>query len=296
MVTHANVPAPAAWRPTTIAMPAGERIAVFEAGRADSAAPMLVLVHGLGHWSGAAWDALAARFAQTHRIVAFDLPGFGESDKPDVAYTLAYFTDVLARVVDCTRTDDRSAFGATFALVGHSLGGLVAANYAARYPQRLRALARLDPAGFLRTPKIVLRVAGSGPVSWLFRTIKPSPKFIESTLDQSVYDPRSVSREVRARAIELSQDPALTRAFARVYSGAMQEMLHMRALHRFFATWNGPTLLVWGKDDRYVPFAGLAQARIVYPRAAVLAIERCGHCPAIEYPELVARALRAIGV
>jgi pimeloyl-ACP methyl ester carboxylesterase len=295
MVTHANVPAPAAWRPSTMVMPAGERIAIFEAGVAGSDAPVVVLVHGLGHWAGAAWDALAARFAGTHRIVAFDLPGFGESDKPDVAYTLAYFTDVLARVVACTRATAGPVADGTFALVGHSLGGLVAANYAARYPQQVRALALLDPAGFLRTPKIVLRVAGSGPVSWLFRTIKPSPGFIESTLDQSVYDPRSVSPEVRARAIELSQDPALTRAFARVYSGAMQEMLHMRALHRFFATWSGPTLLVWGKDDRYVPFAGLAHARTVYPQARILAIEHCGHCPAIEYPELVTRALRAIG-
>jgi pimeloyl-ACP methyl ester carboxylesterase len=289
MVTHADASAPAAWRCTTNVLPGGERIATFEAGRMERAAPVLVLVHGLGHWTGAAWDALAARLEHTHRIVAFDLPGFGASDKPDVAYTLTYFTDVLAHVVERTAGDAR------FALAGHSLGGLIAANFAARYPDRLRALALIDPAGFSRTPKIVLRVAGSGPVSWLFRSIKPSRAFVESTLDQSVYDPRSVSREMRTRAIELARDPALTRAFARVYSGAMQEMLHMRALHRSFAAWTGSTLLVWGKDDRYVPFAGLAQARKVYPQASVLALARCGHCPAIEYPELVARALRAIG-
>jgi pimeloyl-ACP methyl ester carboxylesterase len=289
MVTHANVSAPASWRRATIALPAGERIATFEAGRSEGDAPVLVLVHGLGHWATAAWDALAQRFAHTHRIVAFDLPGFGASDKPDVAYTLAYFTDVLAHVAHGFGLD------APFTLVGHSLGGLVAANFAARYPQRLRALALLDPAGFLRTPKIVLLVAGSGPVSWLFRNLRPSAGFIESTLDSSVYDPRSVSRDVRTRALELSRDPALTRAFARVYAGAMQELLHMRALHRAFAAWTGPTLLVWGNQDRYVPVAGLAEARRVYPHASVLTIEHCGHCPAIEYPELVARALRAIG-
>ena len=288
MSTHANVPAPAAWQRTTIAMPRGERVATFEAGRRDARAPVVVLVHGLGHWTGAAWDALAARLAATHRIVAFDLPGFGSSDKPDVAYTLAYFTSVLACVAD------RLALHAPLGLVGHSLGGLVAANYAARHRERVATLALIDPAGFLRTPKIVLRVAGSGPVSWLFRNVKPSAGFIESTLDTSVYDPHSVSRDVRARAIELSRDPALTRAFARVYSGAMQEMVHMRSLHRTFATFDGPVLLVWGREDRYVPFAALAQARKVYPHAAVLAIERCGHCPALEYPELVARALRAL--
>ena len=288
MFTHANVHAPASWRPTTIVMPAGERVAAFQAGRSDRGAPVIVLVHGLGHWTGAAWDALVPLLAGTHRIVAFDLPGFGSSDKPDVAYTLTYFTSVLARVVD------HFAPSGSFALVGHSLGGLIAANYAVRFRERVRALALIDPAGFLRTPKIVLRVAGSGPVAWLFRNVKPTAGFIESTLDKSVYDPRSVPRDVRARAIELSRDPALTRAFARVYSGAMQEMLHMRSLHRSFATFDKTTLLVWGKNDRYVPFAGLAQARNVYPNATMLAIERCGHCPALEYPELIARALRAL--
>ena len=240
----------------------------------------------MGHWTQAAWDAVVPAFAATHRIVAFDLPGFGASEKPDVAYTLAYFTGVLAHVVDGLHLE-------AFALAGHSFGGLIAANYAARNDARVRVLALLDPAGFARTPKLALRVAGSRPVAWLFQHLKPSRAFIESTLDQSVYDPASIGRAFRERAYELSRDPALTRAFARIYAGAMQEFIHMRALHRTFAAWCGPSVLIWGKQDRYVPFAGLAQARAVYPQAAVLAIDRCGHCPAVEYPELVARALRA---
>ena len=265
----------------------GERVRVYEGGRSDALAPVIVLVHGMGHWTRAAWDGLFAELAPTHRMVAFDLPGFGASEKPDVTYTLAYFTAALAAVVDASGAE-------RFSLVGHSIGGLIAANYAARFGARMRALALVDPAGFLRTPKIVLRVAGSGPVSWFFRNLRPSRGFIESTLDQSVFDPTVISTATRDRAYALSQDAALTRAFARVYSGAMQELLHMRELHRAFATWRGPTLLVWGKQDRYVPLVGIGPALSVYPNAAVLEIDRCGHCPAIEYPALVARALRAL--
>lgn len=290
MFTQTDARAPAAWRHSTVALAGGERVAVFEAGRSEANAPTMVLVHGLGHWTQAAWDALVPRFATTHRIVAFDLPGFGASEKPDVDYTLAYFTAALADVVEA------AGLPRCFALAGHSFGGLIAANYAASARERIRALALVDPAGFVRTPTIALRVAGSRPVAWLFRNVKPSAGFIDRTLDQSVYDPACVGPAVRARAVALARDPAYTRAFARVYSGAMHELLHMRALHRRFARYAGPSVLIWGKNDRYVPFAGLAAARAVYPHAAVLAIDRCGHCPAIEYPALVARALRSVHV
>jgi pimeloyl-ACP methyl ester carboxylesterase len=273
------------WHRSDVRLSDGTRIAVFAGGRASSEdAPTLVLVHGLGHWTQAAWDRLAPFFIETHRIVALDLPGFGASDRPDVRYTLGYLTDALAAVVEA-RCSGRVV------LVGHSLGGLIAANYAARFADRVAKLVLIDPAGFLRTPKIVLLVAGSGPVSWLFRSIRPSAGFVNRTLDQSVYDPRSVSEVVREQAVELSRDPLLTRAFARVYSGAMQELIGMNELHRRLASWTGPTVLVWGKQDRYVPISGIAQARSTYPGALELAIDHCGHCPAIEYPALVASAI-----
>jgi pimeloyl-ACP methyl ester carboxylesterase len=81
-----------------------------------------------------------------------------------------------------------------------------------------------------------------------------------------------------------------------VYSGAMHDLLRMRPLHARLTTYRGPALLVWGRQDRYVPVRGLASAEDVYPQAGVLQIDRCGHCPALEYPELVAARMRAGGV
>jgi pimeloyl-ACP methyl ester carboxylesterase len=263
-------------------------LAGFEAGQRESDAPALVLVHGMGHWTQAAWDALAAGFEATHRVIAFDLPGFGMSAKPDAPYTLARFTSALRAVVD-------AAAPRRYALAGHSLGGLIAANFAAAYPDEVRQLTLLDPAGFLRTPTLALRVAGSRPITALFRRIRPSPRFVRRTLERAVFDPRSVSEEQYARAEELGSDPAVTRAFVRVYAGAMQELLNMRALHERFARYRGPALIVWGRQDRYVPVRALGATRRVYPHADVLEIDRCGHCPSVEYPELVAARMRACG-
>ena len=277
----------AAWRPFSVAWSGGE-IAAFEAGRAGAGAPALVLVHGMGHWTQAAWDVLAAAFEPTHRVIAFDLPGFGASAKPDAPYTLERFTNALRAVVDV-------AAPGRYALAGHSLGGLIAANFAASYADEVRQLTLLDPAGFLRTPTLALRVAGSRPVTALFRRIRPSARFVRRTLERAVFDPRSVPADHYARAVELGRDPEVTRAFVRVYAGAMQELLHMRALHERLAAYRGPALIVWGRQDRYVPVRALAAARRVYPHADVLEIDRCGHCPSVEYPELVAARMRAGG-
>jgi pimeloyl-ACP methyl ester carboxylesterase len=262
-------------------------IAVFEAGRTEPDAPRLVLVHGMGHWTQAAWDFVAADFTATHRIVAFDLPGFGASGKPHVRYTLPFFTSVLRAVVADAKV-------APFALAGHSLGGLIAADYAARYPDEVRELTLIAPAGFLRTPQLVLRVLGSRPVTGLMGALKPSPAFVRRTLENAVFSPASIPPEDMTRALELGCNRAAARAFASVYAGALHEMVHMKALHARLAAWRGPTLLVWGRNDRFIPVRALAGARAVYPNARVLEIDRCGHCPSIEYPARVAAAMRAL--
>jgi pimeloyl-ACP methyl ester carboxylesterase len=278
----------AAWRRGSLTLPDGTKLAHFEAGRSDAAAPVLVLVHGLGHWTQAAWDLLAVRFEPTHRIVAFDLPGFGDSERPDAAYTLAYFSAALRGVVE--RLDL-----ATFALAGHSLGGLIAADYAATYPEDVRQLTLIAPAGFLRTPKLALRIAASRPVVGLLQRMRPSRGFVRRTFRTAVFDERSLPEDYHERAFALSQDRTMTRAFVRVYAGAMQELLHMTALHQRLAAWRGPTLIVWGRDDRYVPVRALAGTLAVYPHADVLEIPDCGHCPSLEFPDLTAARMRSGG-
>jgi len=277
----------AAWRVERLAV-AGFDIATYAAGTTNPEAPVLVLVHGMGHGTPAAWSFVAAGFEATHRIVAFDLPGFGASDKPDRPYTLDFFVDVLGAVV-------RNAGATRFALAGHSLGGLIAAEFAAREPDAVRHLTLIAPAGFLRSPKVVLRVLGSGPVMRLAGAFKPSAAFARRTARNAVFDAASMPHDDVERAIALALDPAATRAFLRVYAGAMHEMLHMRELHARFARRREPTLLVWGRQDRFVPVRALATARSVYPSAAVLELDRCGHIPSIEYPDEVVASMRASG-
>jgi len=284
----ASAPARPVWQRRSVTVGDGLALAVFTTGRTDSAAPTIVFVHGMGHWTQAAWDFVAAELAATHRIVAFDLPGFGDSAKPNVAYSLPFFTATLHGLVETLQLE-------RFALVGHSLGGLIAASYAAAYPQLIRLLGLVDPAGFLRTPKLVLKIAGSRPITWLFGKIRPSRGFVRRTFTSAVFDAATIPNDYHERAFALSQDHTMTRAFASVYANSMRAFLGIDALHARLGQYAGPVLIVWGRNDRFVPIAGLATARRVYPQADVLEIADCGHCPNMERPDVVAARLIASG-
>jgi pimeloyl-ACP methyl ester carboxylesterase len=286
-VSHDHKAEPSAgahWRRSDVAFQ-GSRLAVFEAGPPETETPPIVLVHGLGHWTQAAWDRVAALLEPSCRIVAFDLPGFGESGKPDARYPTSFFVSAIRTVVEA-----RDASGCV--LAGHSLGGLAAASYASHYADELTQLTLIDPAGFLRTPGLLLRIVASKPVSSLFQ-IKPTRGFVRSQLYRSVYDRNALSESTIEHAYRLAEDPQMRRAFARVYSDALREFLDLPALHAGLARYTGPASILWGREDLYVPIAALENARAVYPQADVTVLERCGHCPNIEYPAVIANKLAA---
>jgi len=125
--------------------------------------------------------------------------------------------------------------------------------------------------------------------------VPPPRALVRWTFEGSVFDRSTVLPDYIEHAYVLTRDPAYTRAYGGVYSGAVPELLHHRALLEHLGRWRGMTSIVWGRQDRYVPIRGLRNARRVYPHAAVLEIDRCGHCPNVEYPELVAQHLMRSG-
>jgi pimeloyl-ACP methyl ester carboxylesterase len=104
---------------------------VWEAG---DGTPLLA-IHGLGG-SGRYWQGLADRVGERYRVIAPDLAGFGSSDKPDIAYDRAGHLDDLA-----SAAPDEGPV----AVIGHSLGGVLAALWASEHSPRIEALALAAP-------------------------------------------------------------------------------------------------------------------------------------------------------
>jgi pimeloyl-ACP methyl ester carboxylesterase len=258
---------------------AGRRVgALVRAGHGHP----VVFLHGLLD-SSAGW---VSTIRATHRpCYALDLPGFGRSERAERPELETYATAVL---------DALDALGVeAFTLVGHSLGGAVAAAVTDQAPGRVSALALLAPAGFGR---IALAEAVSVPVvRQLAAAALPlalsNPVAITAAYMTMVTNKLPPAREIVKRTM---------RSAGRATPGAVDATKAIVSAGRdpqgfaYRRVWyDGPVGVLWGDRDRLVPISHLRGVRRAFPQARVTVWEGMGHHPQAERPSELARFIEA---
>lgn len=263
----------------------GHQIFCREAGDGEPA----LLLHGFPDHAGnllRLFDAMA----QTHRIVAYDRLGSGRSDKPDLPYGFDWFSDELDQVINAKFPNEKVT------LVAHSIGGAVATHYAARHPEKVRALVMLNPAlcdfhiqtgmnylgaWFLEKPLV-------GEVMMMFQ----SKLATQMSLTLAFYNKKRMTRDM----VESYHFPFLTPGGKRSYLRAMRSIYRQKdgAVLEDIQTIQErhiPALLVWTEKDWSMPvldgyrFAELFGGKLV-------TVPNCGHSPHLELdPEPFERAV-----
>ncbi|GMA17079.1 alpha/beta fold hydrolase (plasmid) [Deinococcus metallilatus] len=241
--------------------------------------PPVLLLHGIGR-SLEDWSETLGPLARGQRVYALDLIGFGYTDKPDVPYTLAGLARFAAHFLD--------AVGETrpVTLIGNSLGGAVAQQFAVQFPERTRALVLVNSAGFGPEVAPVLRALAVPHLGELL--LRPTRWNARQTVRSLFHAPALVTEERVAQALDLARQPGAARAFLRVlrdlgdWRGAKAPW--RAALHGPLAARRVPTLIVWGDRDRILPAAHLAAARERQPHARTHLFPRTGHMPQLERP------------
>ncbi|HYU57694.1 MAG TPA: alpha/beta fold hydrolase [Actinomycetota bacterium] len=250
--------------------------------------PPLLLLHGLGG-AKVSWMPLLAPLSERYRVIAPDLPGHGESDKPRQAeYSPRYYAAVVRKLMDTL--DARSAH-----VVGNSMGGRVALELAARSPKRIRGLALLDPAlpglrwrwfmGFMQVAP-VRRGLGAIP-------FPANERWGQLMLRRLFAQPDRFPRH----AYEAGADE-----FARVYRSARARLAFWASLRhviydsgeefwRLIGRVQAPTLILWGERDRLVPLRLGNQLARAIPHAEYLVLPDVGHVPQFEAPKSTSQAL-----
>jgi pimeloyl-ACP methyl ester carboxylesterase len=243
----------------------GLRLHVAEAGEG----PALLLVHGLTA-SHAVWQHTLEAFAERWRVIALDLPGHGESAKPDAPYTIDFFAGMvrsLARAVGLEQA----------VVVGSSLGGRVALELAAWYPSFTRALVLAAPA-YGYSP--AMRPIGRALQAFT------GPRVLRATLDEafqrSFHDRTRIGHATRRRILEerlqAADFPEFARAVARSLGGVLAA--DPQPLERV----TQPVLVVWGRQDGLVPLGRSKRLLRRIPHARLHVLDRCGHLPMLEQP------------
>lgn len=228
------------------------RLRVYVSG----SGPAVLALHGLGG-SGRYWEGLAAELGDEFTVIAPDLAGFGWSDRPDVAYDRPFHLDNLDAVM--------AAVGRAPAeiVVGHSMGGVLAALWAARHPQEVRSLALVaSPFPRARAPR---RAAGT--LRRLTRgMLQAAWPAITLPYRSAVY-PRGVILDY----VRHSEESYWRTGYALIWDPAIvQEVAPLReACQR--------RLLLYARDDRQVPLDAQQEWSRLLPGAECRVVERGGH-------------------
>ena len=206
------------------------RLRVLEAGRGDTT---LILLHGYGE-SLLAWRLVLDRLSRHFRVVALDLPGFGLSDKPDSRYDYPAY----ARWLGDFLTQHTQG---PVVVVGHSMGGQIAAGLALDHPDRVVAAVLIDPAG----AGINTLLTDTGGIA------SPATHWVVSAISfvLPVHDSVWLAEPADARDYEPAADSNTGRSARRVL-----EEFDFAALRGRFSKLKQPVLLIWGQQDPTIPF------------------------------------------
>lgn len=245
----------------------------------------LVLLPGLGSSIACSWTRILPHLTQDFQVLALDLPGSGDSDKPVRNYDLRYAVEAAVGFLDALGLE-------TADFMGTSAGGLVALSAALSHPKRVRRLVLAAPAGLGPDVNWGLRLAAL-PLLWRVSTA-PWPWLVRRSLFANFVDPALITAEL---VQEYCRVRALPGAQAALCS-ALRNALSLRGLRRELVLRERlgevkcPAMVLWGDRDQVLPVSHAAVARELIPDCRVHILENTGHDPAVERPAEVARLVR----
>jgi len=250
--------------------------------------PALLLLHGLGR-DHTTWLPVIDALARRYTVIAPDLLGHGESDKPRADYSVGGFANGMRDLLTVLGIDKVT-------VVGHSFGGGVAMQFAYQFPERTErmvlvgsgglgpevspAIRAITTTGFYQVMGLLtlpgVRQVGSAGLRALSRTgVKEFRDFDEvASIYESFRDPaaRAAIRHV-VRAVVDWQGQIVTMADRAYLTEAM------------------PMCVIWGEDDRVIPVSHADRAAVLAPAARVELIPNAGHFPHKDHPERFVKLL-----
>jgi pimeloyl-ACP methyl ester carboxylesterase len=269
----------------------GQLVHLRDVGPRHDAAP-IVLVHGTSA-SLHTWEGWVAALSAQHRVISFDLPGFGLTGPFAGRFAQwSYRGDELARftleLLDHLKVQ-------RFAIAGNSLGGEVAWRVASLAPARVRHLVLIDSAGYELAPASVplgFRLASVPGVNRLFEWLLPRG-VVEASVRDVYGDPGKVTPPLIDRYFELTLREGNRAALVqRLQAQAIDQQRVADNVARLRAL-QVPTLVMWGSADRLIPvaFAQRFGGDIAGSRLAVF--DGLGHVPQEEDPATTVAAVKA---
>ena len=263
----------------------GYRRAYVKAG----SGPVLLLVHGIGD-SSDSWRPVLEQLAEHHTVVAPDLLGHGRSEKPRADYTVAGYANGMRDLLSVLEIDRAT-------VLGHSLGGGVAAQFAYQFPERCERLVLVGSGGVGRSVSPLLRVAavpgaealmpllGIPPVKFVSRVGANLLRILDTALGRD-------AEEMLAVFDALPNTEARRAILRTLRSGVDWQGQVITMLDRAYLAEGVPTLIIWGRRDAIIPLGHARLAHLAFPGSELEIFDEAGHFPHHSDPARFVRVVR----
>jgi pimeloyl-ACP methyl ester carboxylesterase len=256
--------------------------------RRAGSGPPLLLLHGIASDSST-WRDVLPQLAARHTVIAPDLLGHGASAKPMADYSLGAFAssarDLLLRLGHERAT-----------IVGHSLGGGIAMQFAYQFPERVERLVLVCSGGLGREVHPLLRAAALPGSDWVLpavaRTGALGAGAAAGRLLERLGRPPGADAQGVAEGLAALEDPDACRAFLHTARSIMDlGGQRVSAADQLYLAADLPVLIVWGARDPLIPVAHAHAAHALLPHGRLEVFEQAGHFPFRDEPQRFTRVL-----
>lgn len=231
---------------------------------------VLLLVHGFGGDKDN-WTRFARSLTKKYRVIAPDLPGFGESDwHPGRDYSLFPQRDRINGFAKALNVGP-------FHIVGNSMGGHLAALYAHKYPQEVISLTMMDNAGVSAPVETDhQRALANGENTLIVDSVEEFDSLLSFIAFKQPFLPWPIRGVFAQRAVDHAEsNRSVFAAYASDLGDALEPVLE--AIEK-------PVLIIWGEFDRVLDVSSIDVMRPLLPQAEVIIMQDTGHVPMLERP------------
>jgi pimeloyl-ACP methyl ester carboxylesterase len=252
--------------------------------RVAGSGPAILLIHGIGD-NSTTWSTVQSKLAQRFTVVAPDLLGHGKSDKPRADYSVAAYANGMRDLLSVLEID-------SVTVIGHSLGGGVAMQFAYQFPQLVNRMILVGAGGVTKEVNVALRIAslpmGSEALALLrLPLVLPALQAI-GRISGGLFGSTDVGRDIpnMLRILADLPEPTASAAFARTLRAVVDwrgQVVTM--LDRCYLTQSVPVQLIWGSKDSVIPVSHAEMAHAAMPGSQMEIFQGSGHFPFHDDPD-----------
>lgn len=258
--------------------------------RVAGSGPAILLIHGIGD-NSTTWSAVQSKLAQRFTVIAPDLLGHGRSDKPRADYSVAAYANGMRDLLSVLDID-------RVTVVGHSLGGGVAMQFAYQFPQLVERLILVGAGGVTKDVNIALRFASLPMASEALALLRlplvlPALQTIGHAAG-ALLGSTGIGRDLPdvLRILADLPEPTASSAFARTLRAVVDRRGQVvTMLDRCYLTESVPVQIIWGAHDSVIPVGHARLAHAAMPGSRLEIFEDAGHFPFHDDPDRFVEAV-----